>query len=59
LKKNTEARRLDLLKHEGNGLLKSEIVKLLADKDGVSVRTVYNDFETIGDWQGNLLGLKS
>ena len=59
LKKNTEERRLDLLKHEGFGLLRSEIVKVLAQKYRVSMRTIYNDFKTRSDWQGNLVDMRN
>ena len=51
LKKNTEERRLKLLTHEGNGLLKPEIVKELTAEFHVTKATVYNDFNSRSSWQ--------
>jgi len=48
---NTLERRLELLKHEGNGLNRREIVKELTAKFGCSEVTVYNDFVTRPVWQ--------
>ena len=54
LKKNTEERRLKLLTHEGNGLLKPEIVKELTVEFKVSKQTVYNDYNSRFVWQQSL-----
>lgn len=48
------ARRLELLKLEGMGFNRSEIVKQLSEKFQCSDRTVYYDFENRGDWQPSL-----
>jgi hypothetical protein len=45
------ARRLELLKLEGLGFSRAEIVKELSVKLGCSGRTVYSDFETQESWQ--------
>jgi hypothetical protein len=45
------ARRLELLKLEGLGFSRAEIVKDLSQKMGCSGRTVYRDFESREDWQ--------
>jgi len=49
--KNTLERRLFLLKLEGDGLNKREIVKEICAKFGCSEVTVYNDFNTRAIWQ--------
>ena len=48
------SRRLELLKLEGLGFNRSEIVKQLSEKYGCSERTLYYDFETREDWQTSL-----
>ena len=48
---DTVSRRLELLKLEGMGFNRSEIVKQLSEKYGCSERTLYYDFETREDWQ--------
>lgn len=45
------SRRLELLKLEGLGFARVEVVKELSQKCGCSRRTVYNDFETRMEWQ--------
>jgi len=45
------SRRLELLKLEGLGFSRAEIVKELSAKCTCSRRTVYNDFETRAGWQ--------
>jgi len=45
------ARRLELLKLEGLGFSRAEIVKELSVKLGCSGRTVYSDFERRESWQ--------
>jgi len=45
------SRRLELLKLEGMGFNRSEIVKQLSEKYQCSERTLYYDFETRTDWQ--------
>jgi hypothetical protein len=45
------SRRLELLKLEGLGFSKAEIVKELSVKCACSCRTVYNDFEIRESWQ--------
>ena len=45
------SRRLELLKLEGLGFSRAEIVKELSVKCECSGRTVYNDFETREGWQ--------
>jgi hypothetical protein len=49
------SRRLDLLKFEGLGLCRVEIVRQLSKKFECSERAVYNDFETRAKWQPSLL----
>jgi hypothetical protein len=51
LNANTFERRLELLKDEGNGLNKREIVQDLTQKFRCSDSTVYNDFATRSTWQ--------
>ena len=51
-------RRLELLKMEGIGFNRSEIVKELSDKYNVTERTVYYDFEKRATWQPTLQGIK-
>ena len=48
---DTVSRRLELLKLEGMGFNRSEIMKQLSEKYGCSERTLYYDFETREDWQ--------
>jgi len=50
------ARRLELLKLEGLGFSRAEVVKELSQKIGCSGRTVYRDFEGRMDWQPVLQG---
>lgn len=52
------SRRLELLKLEGMGFNRSEIVKQLSEKYQCSERTVYYDFETRSDWQTTLQELE-
>jgi len=51
MKKNTEERRLKLLKLEGDGLNKPEIVKELTLEFEVTKQTVYIDFSCRKTWQ--------
>ena len=51
MRKDTEERRLKLLQLEGNGLVKSEIVKELTQNFDVSRQTCYNDFGNRDSWQ--------
>ena len=51
MQENTEARRLKLLKLEGDGLLKPEIVKELSAEFEVTIQTCYRDFRTRNVWQ--------
>ncbi len=51
LNANTLERRLELLKDEGNGLNKREIVQDLTQKFHCSDSAVYNDFATRSVWQ--------
>ena len=48
---DTVSRRLELLKLEGMGFNRSEIVKQLGEKYQCSERAVYYDFEGRADWQ--------
>jgi hypothetical protein len=48
---DVESRRLELLKLEGLGFSKIEIVRQLNEKAGCALRTIYNDFETRASWQ--------
>ena len=50
-------RRLELLKLEGLGFSKPEIVKELSQKHECSGRTVYRDFESRDEWQPELLNV--
>ncbi len=50
-KLDTVSRRLELLKLEGMGFNRSEIVKELSEKHQCSERAVYYDFENREDWQ--------
>ena len=49
--RNTQERRLELLKLEGKGFSQPEIVKEISAKYTCTPRTVYNDFETRETWQ--------
>ena len=49
--RNTNERRLEVLKLEGMGFSQHEIVKEISVKYTCSSRTVYNDFETRETWQ--------
>ena len=51
MQQHTLERRLDLLKLEGNGLLRPEIVKELAEKYECSKDTIWYDFRTKQNWQ--------
>lgn len=48
---NSLSRRLELLKLEGLGLSRAQIVKTLSEKTQVSTRTVWRDFATRQAWQ--------
>jgi hypothetical protein len=48
---DTDSRRLELLKLEGLGFSRAEVVKELSVKCACSERTVYSDFETRRSWQ--------
>ena len=48
---DTVSRRLELLKLEGMGFNRSEIVKQLSEKYQCSERALYYDFETRHEWQ--------
>ncbi len=56
---NTTARRLELLKKEGQGFNKTEIVKDLAQKFGVTCNTIWRDFRLRNQWQLELQELKN
>jgi hypothetical protein len=58
MRQKTLEKRLELLKLEGNGLLRSEIVQDLSVKFGCSRGTIYNDFATKPHWQPLLLEVK-
>ena len=49
--RNTNERRLEVLKLEGMGFSRPEIVKEISGKYACSLRTVYHDFETRETWQ--------
>jgi hypothetical protein len=49
-------RRLELLKLEGLGVNRVEIVNQLSQKYNCTQRTIYNDFETREKWQPSLQG---
>lgn len=51
MRQDTLSRRLDLLKLEGNGLLRPEIVEELSTKYGCSKDAVWYDFRTRAKWQ--------
>ena len=52
-------RRLELLKLEGLGLSKTEVVKQISEKMQCSERTVYSDFECRQSWQPLLQGVNN
>jgi len=54
---DTVYRRLELLKLEGLGFSRAEIVKELSQKCGCSRRAVYRDFETRDCWQPVVQGV--
>ena len=58
MQQHTLERRLELLKLEGNGLLRPEIVQDLSEKFGCVRGTIYNDFATKPHWQPLLLEVK-
>jgi hypothetical protein len=58
MQQRTLERRLELLKLEGNGLLRPEIVQDLSVKFGCVRGTIYNDFATKPHWQPLLLEVK-
>jgi hypothetical protein len=58
MQQHTLERRLELLKLEGNGLLRPEIVQDLSEKFGCARGTIYNDFATKPHWQPLLLEVK-
>ena len=58
MQQHTLERRLELLKLEGNGLLRPEIVQDLSAKFGCVRGTIYNDFATKPHWQPLLLEVK-
>ena len=51
-------RRLELLKMEGEGFFKNEIVQTLAKKYNCSASTIYYDFRERSTWQPRLQELK-
>ena len=55
---NATKRRLELLKLEGLGFSRPEIVTELGQKYRCSGRTVYRDFENRGQWQPELQNVK-
>lgn len=59
MKLSAVERRLELLKLEGNGFNRSEIVKHLSEKFQVSERTVYYDFEKRGEWQLSIMQVQN
>jgi len=59
MQQNTLARRLDLLKMEGDGLLRPEIVKELSDKYECSKDALWYDFRTKPKWQPYIQELKN
>ena len=58
MQQRTLERRLELLKLEGNGLLRPEIVQDLSVKFGCVRGTIYNDFATKPHWQPFLMEIK-
>jgi len=54
----TLERRLDLLKMEGEGFSRNEIVTGLSKKYRVNIRQVYRDFANRGVWQPKLVEVK-
>lgn len=59
MKQETLERRLELLKLEGEGFSKPEIVKELSMKKQCSTRLVYWDFQTKPTWQSQIQQLKN
>jgi hypothetical protein len=53
---DVNGRRSELLKFEGFGMSRVEIVKRLSQKYHCAERSVYNDFETREKWQPSLQG---
>ena len=53
------SRRLELLKLEGLGFSRPEIVKELSQKSSCTERTVYCDFETRATWQPTIQSVVS
>jgi len=51
-------RRLELLKLEGSGFNRPEIVKALSDKYGCNERTIHYDFQHRSKWQPTLQQVK-
>jgi len=51
MQQGTQDRRLELLKLEGNGLLRPEVVEELSRKYSVSKDTVWRDYRTRKYWQ--------
>jgi biotin-(acetyl-CoA carboxylase) ligase len=49
-------RRSELLKLEGLGVSRVDIVKRLSEKYSCTPRSIYNDFETRANWQPSLQG---
>ena len=58
MQQRTLERRLELLKMEGNGLFRPEIVQDLSVKFGCVRGTIYNDFATKPHWQPLLLEIE-
>jgi len=59
MRETTLERRLDLLKLEGNGLLRPEIVKELSVRFKVTKNTLWYDFRTKHKWQPFIQELKT
>jgi len=55
---DTVARRLELLKMEGEGFTKTEIVNGLSTKYQCTPRNIYLDYQKRGEWQPILMGIK-
>ncbi len=58
MRQHTLERRLELLKLEGNWLLRPEIVQDLSGKFGCARGTIYNDFATKPRWQPLLMEIE-
>lgn len=58
MKMDTVSRRLDLLKMEGEGFTKTEIVNGLSKKYQCTPRNIYLDYQKRGEWQPKLMEVK-